>query len=211
MNFEALGLSGIWQPSLSGESKHLLVILHGRGDSAEGFEDFQQELQLPDLNILLLNAPDPSYTGWSWYGLPPDQLPGILRSRRMLETAFREIFKQGYLPENCFLFGFSQGCLMTLEFGARFPFRLAGYVGVSGYVYDAETLVDEASPIATQGDWLITHGTVDEVLPVEVTRAQIQTLNRAGFALDYREYPKSHTIDPVVEFPLIREWLRARM
>jgi predicted esterase len=59
------------------------------------------------------------------------------------------------------------------------------------------------------GNWLITHGTRDDVLPVEVTRAQIKRLREGGFRIDYREYPKTHTIDPEREISEIRDWLRA--
>lgn len=210
------GLRSIWQPALGNPSlplseQFLLVVLHGRGDSAEGFEDLLPELGLPGLNALLLNAPDPYYTGYSWYELPPHQLPGIRRSRATLEKVFEEIGKQGFPAQRCFMLGFSQGCLMTLEFGSRYSRRLGGYVGISGYCYDESAIIQECVPANREGNWLVTHGTLDSVLPVERTRKQIEELKKAGFKVDYQEYPKDHTIDPGVELPYIREWLRARM
>lgn len=211
-NLKQFGLEGIWQPA--GETPtqgYLMVVLHGRGDSAEGFSWLKSALNLTDLSLLLVNAPDEYYTGYSWYDLPPNQLPGILRSREILENVFAKIFEAGFVPEKCFLFGFSQGCLMTLEFGARYPKRLAGYVGVSGYCFAPKALLDEASPAAMTGDWLITHGTLDEVLPIEKTRTQMKELVAAGFPIEYFEYPKGHTIDDQVEFPMIRKWISDRM
>jgi phospholipase/carboxylesterase len=99
---------------------------------------------------------------------------------------------------------------MTLEFGARHTERLAGHVGISGYCYDPEALLRDLNPDVNTGDWLITHGTEDETLPVERTRAQMRLLNDRGFRIDYREYPKTHTIDTERELPEIREWLEAR-
>ena len=78
-----LPLNYIWQPSHS-PSKQLVIVLHGRGDSAEGFSWLQEELGIDSLNYLLLTAPTPYYTGYSWYDLAPRQLPGILESRRLL-------------------------------------------------------------------------------------------------------------------------------
>ncbi len=205
-----LPLTHIFQPARS-PSQQLVIVLHGRGDSAQGFLWLQDELAIDSLDFLLLNAPGSYYTGYSWYDLPPDQLPGILRSRKLLEDVFQETESSGYPPERTFLLGFSQGCLMTLEFGTRHSRRLAGYIGISGYSNEPEAIVRELNPEVNQGDWLITHGTQDEMLPVERTRAQMQLLRDAGFKLDYREYRKTHTIDFERELPEIREWMQARI
>jgi phospholipase/carboxylesterase len=202
-----LPLTHLWQPARV-KSNQLMIVLHGRGDSAEGFEWLQDELDIDSMNYLLLTAPDPYYTGFSWYDLPPNQLPGVVRSRRVLTEVLTETQAAGYPPDRTFLFGFSQGCLMTLEFGARYERPLAGYIGVSGYCHDPAALLREMNPAVNNGRWLITHGTDDELLPVETTRAQIRQLNAAGFKIAYREYVKPHTIDVERELPEIVRWLQ---
>jgi phospholipase/carboxylesterase len=204
-----LPLTHLWQPARV-SSKQLVVVLHGRGDSAEGFLWLQEALGIDSLDFLLLTAPNRYYGGFSWYKMPPDQLQGIIQSRKLLTEVFTETQRQGYVPERTFLLGFSQGCLMTLEFGSRYAHLLAGYIGISGYVYDPEALLLEMNPDVNHGDWLITHGTDDEILPVEKIRAQIQLLNDRGFKVDYREYAKPHTIDVERELPEIREWILSR-
>ncbi len=204
-----LPLAHVWQPARL-STKQLVVVLHGRGDSANGFLWLQEALAIDSLDFLLLSAPNAYYVGFSWYDLPPDQLPGIVRSRTLLEEVLTQTENDGYLPERTFLFGFSQGCLLTLEFAARHARRLAGYIGISGYVYDPEALLRELNPEVNQGDWLITHGTEDELLPVASTREQIRRLNTGGFRIDYREFPKPHTIDLERELPEIRQWMQSR-
>jgi phospholipase/carboxylesterase len=201
------GLNSVWKPSMDGTRDWLMVVLHGRGDSPAGYESFQDELDIPGLNLLLLQAPDDYYTGYSWYDLPPNQLPGIQRSKKLLNHVFEEIFEQGFKSDQIILFGFSQGCLMTLEFGSRFPHLLKGYVGISGYCYDPQALLNESVPfVIHQGNWLITHGTEDDVLPVATTRSQIEFLKQAGFSIQYREFRKTHTI-PEEEIEMIRRWI----
>jgi len=204
-----LPLRYVWQPARA-TSKRLLIVLHGRGDSAEGLLWAQETLSIDSLNFLLLTAPNPYYDGFSWYDVPPNQLPGIRESGKLLAQVFAETARNGYAPGNTFLLGFSQGCLMTLEFGARHSHRLAGYIGISGYCYDPEALLREMNPDVNHGDWLITHGTEDELLPVETTRAQMKVLTDGGFKIDYREYNKSHTIDLHRELRDIREWIQSR-
>ena len=212
MDLTRLPLHAVWQPEGNEPKKgYLLIVLHGRGDSSDGFTWLKSNLKIPNLSVLLLNAPDPYYDGYSWYDLPPDQLQGILRSREVLERLMEEVIRQGYDPARCMLFGFSQGCLMTLEFGGRYKHKLAGYVGISGYVFDPALLLKEADPEVMKGNWLVTHGTQDDVLPVEKTRAQIKELSDNGFYIDYHEYKKAHTIDPDREFPMIREWIATKI
>lgn len=188
-----------------------MVVLHGLGDSTEGFLWIQDGLSIDSLDYLLLNAPTPYYTGFSWYDLPPNQAPGIANSRKLLNETFLQLEGNGYRPNRTFLFGFSQGCLMTLEFGARYNRPLAGYIGISGYSTDPQALLREMNPQVNHGDWLITHGADDEVLPVTVTRTQMRFFNEHSFKIDYREYVKPHTIDTRRELPDIREWLRYRV
>lgn len=203
-----LPLSHVWLPAKN-PSNQVIVVLHGLGDSARGFLWLQDALEIDPLNYLLLNAPESYYSGYRWYDIE-DPLSGIVRSRNILSEVFAMLSREGYPPEKTSLFGFSQGCLMTLEFGARHSDRLATYVGISGYTINPEELLRDLNPKVNHGDWLITHGTKDEILPVETTRAQMKTLRDGGFEIDYREYPKTHTIDFERELPEIRNWIADR-
>jgi predicted esterase len=73
---------------------------------------------------------------------------------------------------------------MTLEFGARYKSVLVGYIGISGYCYDPAAILRGMNPEMNTGNWLITHVTEDELLPVDTTRAQIRTLQQGGFKID---------------------------
>jgi phospholipase/carboxylesterase len=203
-----LPLSHVWLPAKT-PSKQLLVVLHGLGDSARGFLWLQEALDIDSLDYLLLNAPEPYYSGYRWYDIE-HPLSGIVRSRNVLGDVFAVLRQEGYPPEKTSLLGFSQGCLMTLEFGARHSDRLAAYVGISGYTINPRELLKDLNPKVNHGDWLITHGTQDEILPVGVTRSQIKILRDGGFKLDYREYAKTHTLDLERELPDIRNWIADR-
>ncbi len=211
--FEALPLKAVFHPQASPNisDDFLMIVLHGRGDSPDGFAWLPGALNLPGIHFLMLEAPDPYYDGFSWYDLPPDQLPGIIRSRNLLRDTLDQVQAFGFKAETIFLFGFSQGCLMSLEFGARYPTPLAGYIGLSGYCYDPAALLRESAPLVMKGNWLITHGTQDEVLPAERSREQIKELQAGGFHIEYQEYRKVHTIDEQKELPFIRQWIEEIM
>src|SRR2546423_1945051 len=135
-----------------------------------------QAMALPWLNYLLVNAPDEYYGGYSWYDYSGEIVPGVTRSREALFELLDNRRSVGWPAEQTILGGFSQGCLMSLETGLRYPHKLAGIVGISGHVCDPEKLVKELSQTARQIPILVTHGTFDPMIPIEQTRPQIEFL-----------------------------------
>jgi len=196
-------------PAANKNSKRLMVMLHGLGDSIEGYRWWPEALGLPSLNHLLVNAPDEYYGGYSWFDYPDEIAPGVLRSRKLLFELLDDLRAKGFPTEQTTLGGFSQGCLMTIDVGLRYPHRLAGLVGISGWVFDLETLVKAPAPVAQQQRLLMTHGTDDPVIPIEKVRPQIPPLKAAGFNVEWREFPKVHTIQGETEMAVIRNFVRA--
>jgi phospholipase/carboxylesterase len=185
-----------------------MVMLHGLGDSIEGYRWLPEAMNLPWLNYLLVNAPDEYYGGYSWFNLD-DQKPGIVRSRKLLFELLDDLRAKNFSAGEITLGGFSQGCLMTIDVGLRYPHKLAGLVGISGWVFELENLLKEVSPVAKSQRLLVTHGSFDTLIPIDSVREQVKTLRTAGFEAGWREYPKAHTIHGEAELSVIREFVRA--
>ncbi|TAK97140.1 MAG: serine esterase [Verrucomicrobia bacterium] len=196
-------------PARERNSRKLMVMLHGLGDSIEGYRWWPEAMGLPWLNYVLVNAPDEYYGGFSWYDFMDDPLPGIERSRKMLGDLLDHFRAQGFASEATTLGGFSQGCLMSIETGLRYPHRLAGIVGISGYVAEPERLLTELSPVARQQRLLITHGTLDPVVPFARTREHVNLLKAEGLKIEWHEFVKPHTIAGDEELEVIRNFIRA--
>lgn len=190
-------------------STRLAIVLHGLGDSMEGFAFLPQFLAIPWLNYLLVNAPNPYFTGYAWYDID-NPTPGILDSRQKLQALFAELDAAGSPTQDRILSGFSQGCLMSIDFALRYDKPLAGIIGISGYAAFMSRLATETTDQARKQAWLITHGTVDELLPVERTRAQMEQIRSVGVPLEWHEFHKGHTLDVEDEMPLIRDWIIKR-
>ena len=189
-------------------SKKVMIIMHGRGDSSEGFTSLPPFLDIDEMNYLLLDAPFEYFTGLSWYQLPPDQLPGIRHSSQLLTETLDMLFEEEFKAEESFLFGFSQGSLLTFEFGARYHKVLAGYIAVSGYIYDAPKLLEEMNSAVLDSNWLCTHGTYDNVLPFETSKIQVEILQDGGFDVEFKSYAKDHSIDRD-ELEMIASWMKS--
>jgi phospholipase/carboxylesterase len=116
---------------------------------------------------------------------------------------------KGFPTEQTTFGGFSQGSLLAIEVGLRYPHRLAGVVGISGYVCEPEKLVRELSPVAMRQRLLITHGTLDPMIPFSAARQQVNLLKAAGLRIEWREFVKPHTIAGEDELGVIRDFVRA--
>jgi phospholipase/carboxylesterase len=175
-------------------SKRLMVVLHGLGDSMSGYTWVPEAMQFPSLNYLLVNAPDLYYGGFSWYDYAGDAAPGVRRSVKLLSGLLDQQRQLGYATEQTILSGFSQGCLMTLETGLRYPHRFAALIGLSGYVLDPHVLLREMSPLAKKQHVLVTHGRQDPLIPFAEVKKQMEQLKAGGIPIEWHEFNKPHTI-----------------
>jgi phospholipase/carboxylesterase len=196
-------------PATTKGSHRLLIMLHGLGDSIEGYRWLPMALNLPWMNYLLVNAPDDYYGGYSWFDFNGDIGPGVVKSQKLLVEVLEAQRAKGFSSAQTVLGGFSQGCLMSIETGLRYPHRLAGIVGISGYVSDPEKLLTELSPVARQQRLLITHGTLDPLIPFAKVREQIHMLKAAGLQIEWHEFVKPHTIAGEPELEIIRKFIQA--
>ena len=190
-------------------SARLMVVLHGKGDSLRPFLGFDEELRIPEMNYLLLNAPKKYLNGYSWYGEPPYQKGGVLRIRAKMLRLLEDLEAQGWKPENIFLLGFSQGCLVSADVALHYPRKLGGLVGISGYFHffprwKRNLKMNRATP------WLLTHGHQDEILPIAETKFGVKKLRSAGLQIEFVESNKQHVFEEK-EFPIIRKWVQDKI
>lgn len=199
-------------------SRALLVILHGLGDSMEGWRWLPRQLGLPWMNYLLVNAPKDYYDGFSWFELMVPRFPGeplkmsatdVEMSRRMLHELLDHQRSAGWPSDQTALLGFSQGCLMTLDAGLRYPHRLAALVGISGWVYEPEQLLADRASEAVTLPVLVTHGTEDPLVPIELAEPGVRQLQAGGLDVAWQVFEKAHTVAGQAEVGFIRRFLES--
>jgi phospholipase/carboxylesterase len=196
-------------PADDKSSKRLMIALHGLGDSAAGWRWLPRAMRLNWMNYLLVNAPDEYFGGYSWYDYQSNEQAGVLRSRKMIFELLDAQRTAGFPTDQTVLSGFSQGCLMTIDVGVRYPHRFAGLVGISGYVHSLEETIREFSPIAKEQRILVTHGFQDPIIPFDLSKAQFQKLKEAGLNLEWREFFKAHNLAGEPELKVIRDFVVA--
>ena len=194
-------------PAQNKDSRRLMILLHGLGDSMDGYRWAPAALGLPWMNYLLVNAPDGYYEGFSWFDIYEHRGVGIKRSRELMFELLDDLRGKGFPTDQTVLFGFSQGCVMTIETGCRYPHRLAGLVGISGWPHEPHDLIRDLSPVAKQQKFLITHGTNDPLIPFNEVKPAVQKMKAEGLHIEWREYRKAHTIAGDEEINDIRHFV----
>ncbi len=193
------------------DQQYLTIVLHGRGDSLDSFMSIQGELKIPEMNYLLVNAPRAYDDGYTWYAFEPNQKAGILKSRAKLLQLLSELSTLGWTPDRIFLYGFSQGALLSCDLAMFAPRAFAGIIAISGYIYFFEDWKRALRPSAFQTPWLLTHGLQDDLLPITDTRTQVQKLQAIGLPITWKEFMKDHEIELFIETDFIRKWMQSKM
>ncbi len=114
------------------DAKRALVMLHGRGDRAEAFVRFSEQLKAPDFVFL---APQAIQNVWYPHGFmtPITQNePQLSLSLSGVHEVIDNLMGLHFRPEDIYLLGFSQGASLSLEFGARNARCYGGIIAFTG-------------------------------------------------------------------------------
>jgi len=190
---------------------HSVIWLHGLGADGNDFAPLVPELRIPSnlsVRFLFPHAPVQPVTingGFqmrAWYDILVPSLvriedkKGILASEQAIHTLIEHENQRGIPSENIVLAGFSQGCAMTLHIGLRYPKRLAGLIGLSGYL----PLADQAAPNWHESNQhtpiFIAHGTLDPVVVLDRGLSTRDLLLSHGYDVDWRTYLMPHSVCP---------------
>ncbi len=194
-----------------GPMQGCVVTLHGRGVTGEDLMPLATEIGLLGIRWIFPDAPFPFPSdegGRMWYGFAPEKEEGILASRRLLFDLLDHLTEREKVPaERLALMGFSQGAVMSLDAGLRYPKKLAMIIALSGYLPFPERLSAEKSAASSGTPILLIHGTDDDVVPADGSRKAHAALVKEGYPARLQEYPMGHEIIPE-EIQLIRNELK---
>jgi phospholipase/carboxylesterase len=193
----------------SANPTHSVIWLHGLGADGHDFEPMVPALGVTTpTRFVFPHAPVRPVTingGMAmraWYDILTPALvrhedeTGILESEQMIADLIKRENERGVATSNIVLAGFSQGCAMTLHTGLRYPQKLAGMIGLSGYL----PLADRAAPhwgAENQSTPIfLAHGTHDPVVAFERGQSTERLLASHGYSVHWHTYPMPHSVCP---------------
>ncbi|PZP27419.1 MAG: carboxylesterase [Roseateles depolymerans] len=186
-----------------------LIVLHGLGASSDDFVPVCEALRLQplgDVRFVLPQAPvrpvtlNGGYAMPAWFDIlgpypaPAEDEAGLRASQARIEALIARERERGVASERIVLMGFSQGCAMTLMTALRYPERLGGAIGLSGYLPLAATTATERSAVNADLPFFLGHGTQDTVVVPPRGRAARDALQALGHPVAWHEYPMDHSV-----------------
>ncbi|MFX0541547.1 alpha/beta hydrolase [Roseovarius sp. S4756] len=193
---------------ISGETKSIVVFLHGYGANGPDLLGLADPLgeHLPDTLFVAPDAPEnvPGMpNGFQWFPIPwidgsseEEAERGLLAASNDLNAFLDALMvDEDVLPEQVVLFGFSQGTMMALHVAPRREDEVAGIVAFSGRLLRPELLADE---VVSRPPILLVHGDADEVVPAQSLPEAAEALQSAGWKDVYAHVMKGtgHGIAP---------------
>jgi phospholipase/carboxylesterase len=116
----------------TGEATKALVMLHGRGGSAEDILGLAQYLPVNDFALFAPQATNNTWYPYSFMAAPKDNEPWLSSALKVVGEVVADIQASGIKTENIYFLGFSQGACLTLEYVARNANKYGGVVAFTG-------------------------------------------------------------------------------
>ncbi|MGB0720630.1 MAG: alpha/beta hydrolase [Bdellovibrionales bacterium] len=199
-------ITNTYEHAPKGPIKSLVILLHGLGSNGRDLVSLAPVLaqNLPETVFVSPDAPyacdmvPPGYPdSYQWFSLqdrdPKAILQGVMAAQPILDSFITEqIEKYNVPPEKTVLCGFSQGTMMSLYTGPRYPEKLGGVLGYSGALVGPLGGPHDENKISI----CLIHGEADDVVPISAYHHARGALIGAGFEVSGHTTPGlAHSID----------------
>ena len=218
MSAKQLPLHAKIRPSLIKKNAPLLVLLHGYGSDESDLFSFAEELP-NELFIISLRAPYKLQPyGNAWYAINFDAQQNKWNDIEQAQEAMKTIIsciKQACTQydldkNNVSLLGFSQGCILSMALAINHPELIKNVIGLSGYICKEFIEEHRTKKDFSHLDFYCSHGSSDQVIPVDWARETPSFLTEKGIKHKYSEFPVGHGVAPQNFFEF-RKWLIERV
>ena len=198
-----------------------VIVLHGLGADGNDFVPIAQELDLSRIGAVRFVFPSApmrpvtlngGHVMRAWYDIQGADLvrredeAGLRESQAQVNALIERERARGIAANRIVLAGFSQGCAMTFMAGLRYPERLAGLLGMSGYLPLAAHTAAERAPANADVPIFQAHGSADPMIQIGRAEASRDALLALGYAVEWHTYPMLHSVC-AAEIADMNRWL----
>jgi predicted esterase len=166
-----------------------IILLHGRGASAEDILSVAEALELDDVLYVAPQAADHTWYPYSFLTPMDRNEPGLTSGLNRVSSLIDELRHEGLSPERVGLMGFSQGACLSLEYAARYARRYAAVVGLSGGLIGPPGTPRNYPGSLDRTPVFLGCSDVDPHIPLERVRESASVFRTLNAAVDERIYP----------------------
>ncbi|EDO18229.1 hypothetical protein Kpol_543p59 [Vanderwaltozyma polyspora DSM 70294] len=178
-------LSAVNYASKLQPAKQVLIVFHGLGDTGNGWsflaEYLQRDPAFSHTKFVFPNAPVMPITangGMSmpgWFDILEWNLSssnvdstGFLKSLKLVESFVKQEVDAGMDPSQIIVGGFSQGAALSLASSVTLPYKIGGFVSLSGFCIIPSILLNMKNDKNLSTPIFHGHGDMDPIVPFPV-------------------------------------------
>ena len=191
----------------NGKYSHIIIFLHGLGDSPNSYSSFfLNENVLPEnfpIKIILLQSPFLMTNGFpfpSWFTITKFPIDSEKcynfeeakkNSKIIIDVIEEEVKLIDGKYENIFVGGFSQGACLSLYTGLTYEHLLGGIISLSGALFSQTKILESNKGIKI----FVGHGEKDDVIPYKTNQESLKPIENFSGLFKY-SYPNlAHSIN----------------
>ncbi|WP_074406014.1 MULTISPECIES: alpha/beta hydrolase [Aquimarina] len=204
----------IKEPTIKKDKTPVLFMFHGYGSDENDLFSFATELQ-EELFVISVRAPYPMQPyGNAWYAIYFDAAQGkfsddkqAIESRDKIAGFIDEAINAYDLDkDNVTLLGFSQGTILSYAVALSYPKKVKNVIALSGYINEDILTDNYKTNDFSKLNLYCSHGSVDQVIPVDWARKAPMLLSELGITSSLNEFEVGHGVAPQ-NFYQFKEWL----
>lgn len=177
------------------DAEKVLVMVHGRGGSAEDILSLAGYLPVHDFALLAPQATNNTWYPYSFMAKPSENEPWLSSALALLQDVVKDITGAGISTQNIYFLGFSQGACLTLEFTTRHAARYGGIVAFTGGLIGDKLYAQNYSGHFSGTPVFIGTSDPDPHVPVARVNESAAMMEKMNATLTKKIYPNmGHTI-----------------
>ena len=178
------------------QAQAAMILVHGRGATAESILTLAQEVDRPGLAYLAPQAAGNTWYPYSFLAPLANNEPYLSSALAMLADLFEHLATAGFSADKVLLLGFSQGACLASEFIARNARRYGGVAGLSGGLIGPDGTPRDYAGSLDGTPIFLGCSDIDFHIPKERVHHSTEVLRRLGGEVTERLYPgMGHTVN----------------
>lgn len=179
---------------LNKDSK-VLIMIHGRGGSAEDILSLASHLDVKNFTLLAPQATNNTWYPYSFLAAPVQNEPWLSSALSLLKETVDDLLNHGIPSEQIYFLGFSQGACLTLEYISRHAMRYGGVAALTGGLIGDKIYPENYGGDLQDTPIFIGTSDPDPHVPVERVYATSNILRNMNAEVTEKIYPNmGHTI-----------------
>lgn len=178
------------------EAKAAMILIHGRGATAESILTLGNEFNASDLHYVAPQADQFTWYPYSFLEPTEHNEPGLSSGLQAIFDILSNLEKEGISKDKIIIGGFSQGACLATEFVGRHPARYGGVIALSGGLIGDSVSVENYNGSLDNTPYFIGCSDVDPHIPVERVHDSADVMDKLGADVTKKIYPgMGHTVN----------------